>query len=312
MKLIQKHYFLSIFFLCALAAVSFPMSAHAQNEDDEGMVVEDILQPVEDKYQPITRASLSKVYWAAGKFDLTDKQAISDYLLINECELYTRYYHDDLEWNKLLEATREHLSKNMSRFSTSFEYIVPITLGRYNVEEQKFELDEESKIINAKRLDVKSVREQKRSQVRETDCDTSARVKGYSESILLLLNQPFTLTEIEVPLELADLYLEEAKKNYENLPPSLQLVRYERMAYLRMKFKITAYKGEGRDFYGSMRPALLGIMEGYEVYADYKKFKPLASQDLTYKKRRLRRRKPPEARAVQPVEERKQQVDFSE
>lgn len=312
MKLIQKHYFLSIFFLCALAAVSFPMSAHAQNEDDEGMVVEDILQPVEDKYKPVTRQSLSKLYWAAGKLDLTDLQAISNYLYINECDLYTQYYHDDFEWKKLLNATREYLSKNMSRFSTHFELIVPITLDRYNIEEQTFALTEDSQIVNAKRLDVKTVKQQTKSQKKETDCDTISNIDGYNDSLILVLNQPFTLAEIEVPVELADLYLQEAQKNYENLPAHLKLERYERLAYLRMKFRVTAYKEETRDVTGEMRAVVLGMMDGYEIYADYEKYKPIASQDLTYKKRRLRRRKPPEERTIQPVEERKQQVDFSE
>lgn len=147
MKLIQKHYFLSIFILCTLVTIPFYSNAFAQNEDEEGMVVEDLIQPVEDEYQIITLRSLSKLYWAIGKFDLTDTRAVSNYLLINECDLYTQYYNDDLEWRKVQEAARDYLSKNMSHFSTKFEMVVPITLDRYDIENQKFMLDEKVRLL---------------------------------------------------------------------------------------------------------------------------------------------------------------------
>lgn len=299
------------FFFVAAGLLFTPAAGHAQDAEDRPVTVDEFIQPVQDKYQPITMKSLSKLYWAIGKFELTNNEAINNYMIINECELYSQYYHDDLEWANLREATRQYLSDNLSRFPTHFEYIVPISLDRYDVEEEVFKLDPESAVINAKRLDIRTVRYQtKSSQTRDNECLGRHQVPGYQEHLILALNQPFTITEIEVPPELADLYLQEAKAMYEELPASLKLSRYERIAYLRMKLRITTYKEDIRDASGGTRPLLLGAMDGYEVYADYEKMKPLATQDMKTK-RRVRRRKPPEQRHVQPVEERKQTVDFS-
>lgn len=290
-------------------------AAQAQNSDYESEEIQEsspVISPINDEYIPITLESLSKLYWVIGKLDLTDDEAIDNYMIINECELYTQFYHDDIEWKKLHDATREYISQNMSTFHTRFELLVPIALDRYNVEEKKFFLMPDSQIINTRRLDIRAEGLFGSDLTRSLCLKKNATVDKYSDSIILVLNQPFTFTEFEVDPELADLYLKEARSYYENLPPRLQIARYERIAYLRVKYRITTYKTEARDTSGGLRPLVLGQVEGYEVYADSKKYKLLFKKEIKDRRRLRRRKRISPVKPAEPPAEHQQKVDFSE
>lgn len=237
-----------------------------------------------DEYIDPNRQNMSKLMWQMGILDLSDNVAIDNYLLINECELYLRFYNNDIEWEKIREATREHLNQNMMKFSTKFEILVPISLNRYNPEKQYFELEEESKMINVRRLDINM-------NNRKQSCNEKGReIRGYPRNIILTLNRPFSFTRVPVSKALAELYIEEARIQYENVPLKLQNEYYERMAFMRAKVNITSFKEAIQGRHGEMQAVVIGQLDGVEIYADVEKQKLMYRENRKNKSIRQRRK----------------------
>jgi len=257
----------------------------ANEEEVELDIIEDFIDPNDDKYVEPNLENISKLYWAIGKFDIADDKLIDYYLMINECDMYMQFYHNDFEWEKIQKATREHILNNLSNFPTKFEILSPLPLGRYDQEKEEFEIEPEAKITGLRRLDF-AMNQLGYKEI----CARTGDIYEYPPNIVVILNRPFILEKIPVKRELAKMYIEEAKSFYDSLPPKLQLINYERLAFLRLKIKVTQYKNTVRLIGGDLRAVVFGRLEGFEVYADQDKMKPLYGKNFEDKRfRRLRR-----------------------
>lgn len=282
---------LVFFSFTATAQEESPFGTSVLEEDDFDMmeedtrIIENVAQPLKDKYVSPDVKNLSKLYWTIGKLDIEEDKLVDYYLMINECEMYLQFYHNDFEWGKIRDATRQYILNNMELFPTHFEIIAPVALGRYDVENEEFDILEQDKIIGLRRLDFAMNME----AYKET-CAKTGEIYEYPANIIIILSKPFFLEKIPVKRELAKLYIEEAKRFYETLPPVLQMRNYERLAFIRLKVQITQYKNTIRVVNGDLRAVVFGHLDGYEVYADPGKMKPLYSQDTRDRRfKRLRR-----------------------
>lgn len=235
-----------------------------------------------DEYVEPNFHNLSKLMWALNVMDLSDNEAIDNFLKINECDLFLRFYHNDMEWDKIRNATREYINKNVRSFPVKFEIIVPIYLDRYNAERQYFSLTEESKMTNLRRLDVNM-------NARERVCEDAVELKGYSRNLILNFARPFTLTRIPVKRQLAELYIEEARANFENLPPRVRMIQYERVAYLRAKVRVSSFREFISGIRGDVKAVVFAQLDGIEIYADLDRQKPLYREDRKQRPVRQRR-----------------------
>ena len=215
-----------------------------------------------DGYMPATLPNISKLYWAVGKLRIDDNTAIDHYMRINECDIYTKYFHDDFEWSDIRKAAREDILQKHASFPTHFEVTVPLEVGRYNDETKRFELAPESKHAGTRNIEVVA------NKNNEDVCGTEAEIEGYPRNIILVLNRPVFLVDIPVEPDVARLYLERSRKNYEGLPPDQQLAAYKRTAFLRLKVKATQYRDTVRGRSGAALAAILANYDGYEIYAD--------------------------------------------
>lgn len=233
-----------------------------------------------DGYLPTTFKNLSRLYWGLGRFAPDDIDAVNRYLLINECELYQQYYYNDFEWSKILETTRDFLKQNSNKFPVRYEIMVPIFLGRYDMGKEEFELHDKSKVLGVRKIDVVV------NGMRKV-CDAGGNIPGYPRDIIVILSHPLFLSKIHVGRELAQLYLEETSRAFSALPANLQMMGYERTAYLRLKVRLQQYKDTVTVNARDVRAVIFGQVEGVEVYADDSKEKLLYREDKL--KKRLRR-----------------------
>lgn len=250
------------------------------DEDDvfDEIDVSSFIKPVQDVYIEGTVPELSKMYWAVGKFEMEDNQAIDHYLLINECDMYRRFYQNDFEWEKIREATRTLIKRNLAKFPTQFEVVLPIVLDRYDVDKKEFTIKEDSKIMGMRRLDFNN------NPPFKDLCGIQGEILQYPRNIILVLNRPFSIEKVPVRPEIAEMYLEDSRMKFENLPAQLQMRKYERMAFLRLKVRITKYKETVTNIAGDLRAVVFGKIEGVEVYADSKKMKPMYLSKLQDKR----------------------------
>ena len=224
----------------------------------------------DDGYVRPTVPNLSKLYWAIGKMDLNNNVHIDNFLRINECDLYLRFYHNDFEWEQIRDATREHIQSSLAEFPTTFEITNAISVGRYNEDTQAFEILPDSQISGLRRLDFTMNR-----VVDKGNCGNPGFIEGYPANMVIIMNRPLTLDSIPVKPQLAKLYIEESKRQFESLPPKYQIKIYERLAYLRLKIRVLQYKETSSSISGDLRAVVFGRLEGYEIYADSNLLKPL-------------------------------------
>jgi hypothetical protein len=241
------------------------------------------VEPVEDEFGPTNFQRLSKLYWAMGKFDVLNDEAINNYLLINECELYQKFYYNDFEWTNIVEATKKSISSTLNTFPTKFEILKPIGLDRYDVEKEVFLLKEDEVFEGARKFEVAT------NSDTSPVCGKSGVIKDYPRNLIMILNRPINLKEFHVEPELAMMFLDEAARYYDHLPHFLKMSKYERVAFLRLKVSLFQYKETIVGVSGYTRAVVFGRLEGIEIYADPDKMKPLYIKEI--KDRRLRRRK---------------------
>jgi hypothetical protein len=283
---------LTILSISFLIFILVPKLSYAQDDT----LLSDI-SPVSDKYQPIIHANLARMYWLIGRHDVMDTQLVDDFLRITECELYSQFIHDDLEWKKVRESTIDFLQENMNTFSPYFEFMIPITLGEYDIDSEAFAVEEESQFSGSRRFDIRAL-----DKHRDNQCVKREMIPGYEKFLFILLSRPFNLVQVPVSPVLADLYIEDAKSFYDHLPANLKMQRYERLAYLRLKLRVSTFKEKALDVWGNPRAVVFANLDGYDVYADSEKLKLLYTKDLR-SKRRVRRKKPKPPPEEQPAPE---------
>lgn len=244
-----------------------------------------------DEYQQATYENLSKLYWAIGKMDLRNNDDIDNFLLINECEIYQRYINDDLEWEKIRDAARQMIVKDMPTYPTKFEVMIPVYLERYDSESQVFELADESKVEGTKNLDFAM-------NFSRNTCGKSGDIDNYPSNLVLLFSRPLTVTSFPATPGMAEVVIEENQRRYEKLPPHLQVSRFKRTAYLRVRVDITQYKETLKIQNRYLRAAVFTLIDGYEIYADPDKKILLYKEDFENTKR-VRRVKKREDSAAQ-------------
>lgn len=223
---------------------------------------------IDDGYIPPTFPLLSQLYWKLAVFDLGDLAAIDNYLMINECELYTKYYNSDFELDELRAATRGSIVKNLASFANKFEVMIPIGLDRYDSGTERFKLTLETQFRTAKRLEVNVYKEN------APTCQTakmSREIPGYPANFILSLSRPFTLTEIPISPELAQTYIEESQKLALKHRYRYKVSPFGRLAYIRLKISMTQFRDYVRYNGSPLLADIFGSIDGYEIYADREK-----------------------------------------
>lgn len=292
--------FLNILFALVLvfAYGNFAMAQDFDGEQGEGasdFVYDPILgaqdkeswmerQRKDERYAETTYENLSKMYWAIYALELSDDEAIDNYLRINECDLWEKYYHNDFQWEEIREATRRLIAKERHTFPRRFEILLPLSLGRYDIEREVFEIEDVTKFKHMKKINIALAASD------NLVCHSAKFVTGYPGAAILILDRPFHFVEIPVKPELARLYIKEAEEKYENMAADLKMRIYERQAFLRVLVSFNSYVNSVFGS-GNVRQAVIHAkVDAIEVYADSKNTKPLYIKDFSEIRKRRKDR----------------------
>ena len=237
-------------------------------------------------YVPATFQNYSKTYWRLNKFDINDIKAVDNYMLINECELFREYSHNEFEWKNIREATQKYLEKNRQQFPIHYRFVQPISLGEYDFKKKGFWIAKEHQLLSATAFDMPSDQEHLR-----TCFETVDKVHNYPKSLALELTRPFTFRFFPYDEDRAQALINERMKNFENLKD----YQRQRNVYLDMRevymvtdVKMFAYK-EGNVNAGGGTVGdyakILGIMENMEIYGDRDLTDKMYSKDFRRQKK---------------------------
>ncbi|PZO87551.1 MAG: hypothetical protein DI626_03745 [Micavibrio aeruginosavorus] len=289
---------LSFVFFLALAAALFCMTQMAQAQDTSYPQSTVAAQPQAEqqtpysmppkddsevtilrdnysgKYQSATLENLSKLYWRLGAFDLDDNVAVSNFIKINDCKIYTEYLNDDLEWKEIVNVMKGHITKIRESYPLNYQFVIQINLGRYDPALGGFPLVNRTGFTDAKRIEVSSIDRNK------SVCFDESPVQDYPKSVIILLPEAFTMNFIKLDEHVAQAYILRKKAEFNALDEAVRNRSYERDAYIRLRVTFSQYNGNLRGDNNQIMSIMYGKIDGYEIFEDASQKRLMVSVDL--------------------------------
>lgn len=238
-------------------------------------------------YEKPTRQKFSRLYWALGIPDLKNDVHVDNYLMINECDIYRDYYHNEFEWKEVRESARKFITENKTRFPLRFEVMQPLRFGEYHLDTKRFDILPEFQMTETTRLEVFPV-DYDKSICIDDRTNRVEKLEGYPIGVIANLNRPLNLISIPTSEALSRQYINQKMQAFKKLPIEQQTQKnlYAlRDGYISFKIKFFSFKSQAQDnTSGFIMAEIMGVLEGVEVYADKEKKILLWSQDFSRRK----------------------------
>ena len=233
-------------------------------------------------YSASNMENFSKLYWGMNMLDINNDVHIDNYMLINECDIYTDYFHHEFEWRSVRESARQYIMDNVGQFPVHFEFMQPLKLGEYDFEAGSFAVLKDYQILDMRRFEVVAPPAELRSI-----CGRKRSLEGYPKALVLDFNRPLRLTDVAVEEGLASRFITGNLGGIRQMGERFQTrerVHNARDAYIVYKAKIVGFKDV--DLGGKYdRAQFIAIVDGYEIYADQYRRVLLSAQDFRRDKR---------------------------
>ncbi len=239
------------------------------------------ITPDDRVYNPANLKNFAELYWAISKFSVDDDEAVDNYLLINECDLYRDYFQNEFEWGNIRERARDELTKKKDTFNTRFEYIQPLKFANYNMDTKQFYIWEPYKIFGARSFEILA------EDLYDTVCGITYResIARYQKGLYVELNRPFTVDKIPVRPEMAESYIRmhnERMRDAGLRAKDREALYSSRDAYLVMKIRVFAYKDDVQTKENKLAK-VLAVLESYQIYGDRDRTMLLFERDYNRK-----------------------------
>lgn len=238
--------------------------AQKPDEDGETSLIITSDETVDYFYEKPTMQKLSQMYWGISHNDINRDEHIDNFMMINECDIYKDYFHNEFEWRDVREASRAFIQANRKTFPLRFEFVQPLKLGEYDISKKRFDILPDYKILGIRRFEMLP------PGYRDEICGNSWNIEGYPRGLVIELSRPFMLSYLTVEPELAEEFIKEKLKIFNSLKSYAQTQSNlfdTRDAFLIMKVKFFASKGETKMQEGIALANVLGVLEGFDVYA---------------------------------------------
>ena len=230
-------------------------------------------------YETPTLKKISQLYWAISKFDISNNWAVDNFMLINECEIYKKHFHNEFEWKDVREAGRQYIRDNVVDFPVRFEIEQPLRLADYDLDQEIFKIWQPYKIEGARLFEVLPPNNS------DEVCGQTKEIEGYPKALIMELTRPFILDHIKMTPTDAKAYIK-LKEKKARRSSNREMLYKTRDAYLVLKTKVFSFKKEEHNVEGGRmvkRTSILAAIEGYDIYADRKR------QHLLYSEVRRKR-----------------------
>ncbi len=226
-----------------------------------------------NEYVDLSVQNISKLYWKIGIMPLSNDKAIDNFLLINECDIYTKFYNDDFEWPRIRDAGRKMIEANREIFPTKFKMMVPVDLGRYDMKRKGFPLIGGTAYRNMRRVEIGD------NAYNNRVCGVAGNIKFYPKNIMMILNRPFIYDFVSVDEHIAQAFI--VRRKYETLEGPRHIVKnFERPAYARIRISLMEYQGEAKNKDGEPLAIMVGKIEGVDIFEDQGQKRLLSSVDF--------------------------------
>lgn len=219
-----------------------------------------------DDYKAPHIKNLARAYWALDAMDIDNNEHVDNYLLINECQIFTDFFSDDFAWREIREAGRQSIIQQKESFPVKFSFSKEIRLDNYDFEAGKFPLFEDDQIISTRKFLFQAL-----STNDEICAQDFSNVAHYPAIIVVEISAPVTIKDVKVEENLAKTYVEYADgilREDENFDRQLLDLGDFRKAYMFFDIEFEAYKGVIPTANQGGLGNILARLDGIRVYAD--------------------------------------------
>lgn len=204
------------------------------------------------------KASFREIYQTMvimGGIDIDKPEILTEYIKLIYCELYKKYYTDDIKWNNITKEVHSNIVDRKENYRIMYEFTEVINLGRYNFEEEIFELKKKSKMKNVGSVLLLTDRDFK------PYCPIEDEDYLFPSNVALVLTEPLNMTRLKVP-----------RNNLKQLLSSLESEENAAKAvYARIRFKVIDAPGlffRKRDKEVAIRAEVRGSIESIDFFYD--------------------------------------------
>lgn len=256
---------ISVFLIAALSI----QSSYAQ-EAQIKVLTSKITKPVERKgmiYYPVNYSRLAELAWKYGVYSYDDFEALTQYIILQHCEIYGQYIQNDFAWTRILESKKREMNYFSKAVNDRFALSDVIELSRFDFEHNVFYLKSSSIMQNTGVLDLFNGH-----NISYGDCANryARSLSKYPPTIRLEIINPLSMNSFPLDPKGARTLLEEFEKRGDD--------KRVLFARLYVKFDDVIHS----RIVGAVADNILyqGFLERYEIYADIEYKKLVFSKDF--------------------------------
>ena len=182
-------------------------------------------------------------------------------MLINECEIYKSFYHDDFQWGDIRKAARALIEKERDTFPSRFKLMLTVDLGSYDIEKGGFPLDNGTEIKGLRRVLIGN------DSNDDNICGYSGELEYYPRQVVVILSRPFNFDFLQISRQEAEDYIMRQKQNIYSMSKKTAKLRYDRPLFIQPLIAFKHFQGVETDG-RSVNAVVYGKIEAIEVYED--------------------------------------------
>ncbi len=144
-------------------------------------------------YAKATFKELYQTMVVMGGIDVSKPEFLTEYIKLTYCDLYKKYYHDDVRWNKISTEVYSNIADRKENYRIMYEFVEYIKLGRYDFNGEFFELHKKSKMRNVGTILLLDY------ETFKPYCYVKDEEDLFPIKVTLILTEPMNISRLEVP-----------------------------------------------------------------------------------------------------------------
>ncbi len=222
-----------------------------------------------------SRTSFKELYQTMvgmGGIDINNPLMLSEYIKLTECELFKRYYRDDLKWNDISREIYSNIVDRKESYRVMYEFTERIKLDRYNFDNEQFDLDKKSQMKNIGTIALSTHSDFKQY------CYVEDNETKFTSNIVLLLSTPLHMTKLTVPVDRIEPFLNIVKELNNNS---------EKYIYTRIRFRVLDTPGlyfddKEPEKFLAYRAEIRGSIKAIDFFYDKDFTQPIDFIEITH------------------------------
>ncbi len=200
-----------------------------------------------DEFTKISLDNIVKTLVRFGAIDIRKDDVIDIYGRIVECKIYTKYYKDDFQWERVRKALRETIRQDVKTFPTAYRYDAVLQLERYDFDSNMYRFTDKTAQTKTNTFVV---------ETKEEDYCTNEDVENLPVVYRFVLDESIGMPGLPISPEEGKILLQRMNENKNE----------DRLVYTRFNFyvvyiaPIAKLKGNKNDSQKGKKTESFGLM----------------------------------------------------